>query len=124
MARPHQRVDERPVLGVDLAYTPTGVLPGPARTAPARRERVHVVAWGSVPDDLMPKLMGGDNLGDDFELVWCSGWEEKANDHLPHLMGLPTLPHLLLHPRLSNHRLPTNPPTPPPRKRRSKSKTA
>ncbi|HWF33090.1 MAG TPA: HAD domain-containing protein [Solirubrobacteraceae bacterium] len=30
-----------------------------------------------------------------FELVWCSGWEEKANEHLPHLLGLPaTLPYL------------------------------
>ncbi len=30
-----------------------------------------------------------------FELVWCSGWEEKANEHLPHLLGLPPgLPHL------------------------------
>jgi hypothetical protein len=24
-----------------------------------------------------------------FELAWCSGWEEKANEHLPHLLGLP-----------------------------------
>jgi hypothetical protein len=24
-----------------------------------------------------------------FELVWASGWEERANDHLPHLLGLP-----------------------------------
>jgi len=24
-----------------------------------------------------------------FEPVWCSGWEEKANEHLPHLLGLP-----------------------------------
>jgi len=24
-----------------------------------------------------------------FELVWCSGWEEKADEHLPHLLGLP-----------------------------------
>jgi HAD domain in Swiss Army Knife RNA repair proteins len=30
-----------------------------------------------------------------FELVWCSGWEEKADEHLPHLLGLPRgLPHL------------------------------
>jgi hypothetical protein len=29
-----------------------------------------------------------------FELVWASGWEEKANEHLPHLLGLPALPHL------------------------------
>jgi hypothetical protein len=25
----------------------------------------------------------------DFELVWCSGWEEKADEHLPHALGLP-----------------------------------
>jgi hypothetical protein len=28
-------------------------------------------------------------LGAIFELVWCSGWEERANEHLPHLLGLP-----------------------------------
>lgn len=30
-----------------------------------------------------------------FELVWASGWEEKANEYLPRLLGLPaTLPFL------------------------------
>ncbi|MGA7703643.1 MAG: HAD domain-containing protein [Solirubrobacteraceae bacterium] len=29
-----------------------------------------------------------------FELAWASGWEEKANEYLPHLLGLPKLPHL------------------------------
>jgi hypothetical protein len=29
-----------------------------------------------------------------FELAWCSGWEEKANEYLPHLLGLPELPFL------------------------------
>src|SRR5436305_950547 len=24
-----------------------------------------------------------------YELAWCSGWEEKANDYLPHALGLP-----------------------------------
>jgi hypothetical protein len=28
-------------------------------------------------------------LAGDFELVWASGWEEKADEHLPHLLGLP-----------------------------------
>ncbi len=23
-----------------------------------------------------------------YEQVWCSGWEEKANEYLPHLLGL------------------------------------
>jgi HAD domain in Swiss Army Knife RNA repair proteins len=30
-----------------------------------------------------------------FELVWASGWEEKANEYLPSLLGLPrALPYL------------------------------
>ena len=29
------------------------------------------------------------DLSEHFELVWASGWEERANDHLPHLLGLP-----------------------------------
>lgn len=34
-------------------------------------------------------------LGTEFRLVWCSGWEEKANEHLPLALGLPAgLPHL------------------------------
>ena len=24
-----------------------------------------------------------------YELVWCTGWEERANEHLPHALGLP-----------------------------------
>jgi len=33
-------------------------------------------------------------LAEHFELVWASGWEERANEYLPHLLGLPRLPHL------------------------------
>lgn len=28
-------------------------------------------------------------LASQFELVWCSGWEEKADEHLPFALGLP-----------------------------------
>ena len=28
-------------------------------------------------------------LVEHFELVWASGWEERADEHLPHLLGLP-----------------------------------
>jgi hypothetical protein len=28
-------------------------------------------------------------LGADFELAWCTGWEEKANEYLPHALGIP-----------------------------------
>ncbi|HZE04663.1 MAG TPA: HAD domain-containing protein [Solirubrobacteraceae bacterium] len=35
------------------------------------------------------------SLRNDFDLVWCSGWEEKADEHLPFALGLPAgLPHL------------------------------
>jgi hypothetical protein len=28
-------------------------------------------------------------LAERYELVWATGWEEKANEYLPHLLGLP-----------------------------------
>jgi hypothetical protein len=35
------------------------------------------------------------DLADAFDLVWCTGWEEKANEYLPALLGLPgPLPYL------------------------------
>jgi hypothetical protein len=33
-------------------------------------------------------------LSESFELVWASGWEEKANFYLPSILGLPDLPHV------------------------------
>ena len=33
-------------------------------------------------------------LSEHFELVWASGWEDKANFYLPELLGLPELPHV------------------------------
>jgi HAD domain in Swiss Army Knife RNA repair proteins len=34
-------------------------------------------------------------LADHYELVWATGWEERANDYLPELLGLPDeLPYL------------------------------
>ena len=35
------------------------------------------------------------DLARSFDLVWASGWEEKANEYLPHLLGLPSaLPYI------------------------------
>ncbi|HEV7482863.1 MAG TPA: hypothetical protein VGO13_07175 [Solirubrobacterales bacterium] len=42
-------------------------------------------------------LVAGDRLlrlSERFELVWASGWEDKANFYLPQLLGLPDLPHV------------------------------
>lgn len=33
-------------------------------------------------------------LEDRYELVWASGWEERANEYLPDVLGLPILPTL------------------------------
>lgn len=27
-----------------------------------------------------------------FELIWATGWEERANEYLPTILGIPTLP--------------------------------
>jgi hypothetical protein len=38
-------------------------------------------------------------LADRFELAWCTGWEDKANDYLPRALGLPgPLPHVTFDP--------------------------
>ncbi len=28
-------------------------------------------------------------LAPHFECVWCTGWKDRADDHLPHLLGVP-----------------------------------
>jgi hypothetical protein len=33
-------------------------------------------------------------LAEHYDLVWASGWEDKANYYLPEILGLPELPHL------------------------------
>jgi HAD domain in Swiss Army Knife RNA repair proteins len=36
-----------------------------------------------------------EQLAERYELIWATGWEETANEHLPHLLGLPGhLPYL------------------------------
>jgi len=81
----------RPILAVDI----DGVIslfgseekPDPATT------RFQLV--DGVPHLL--SLSAGDRLrrlSESFELVWASGWEDKANFYLPQLLGLPELPHI------------------------------
>ena len=39
------------------------------------------------------------DLGERYELVWCTGWEERADEHLPAVLGLPRgLSHLTFGP--------------------------
>jgi hypothetical protein len=40
-------------------------------------------------------LVAGDRLrrlAEVYDLVWATGWEEKANDYLPNILGMPELP--------------------------------
>ena len=41
--------------------------------------------------DAGPRL---NRLARTYELVWASGWEDRANDHLPGILGVPELPYL------------------------------
>jgi hypothetical protein len=68
------------LFGFDAAQPPPG--------------RLHLV--DGVPHFLSAEaaaLLG--DLHRDFDLVWCSGWEEKADEYLPFALGLPAgLAHL------------------------------
>jgi hypothetical protein len=41
--------------------------------------------------DTGPRL---NQLAKTYELIWASGWEDRANDHLPGILGVPELPFL------------------------------
>lgn len=55
-------------------------------------------SWHQV--DGIPHLLSHDaaehlqRLSGAYELVWCSGWKDRANDHLPHVLRLGPYPHL------------------------------
>jgi hypothetical protein len=43
-----------------------------------------------IPHGLSPRAAATlRELADTFECVWCTGWKDRADDHLPHLLGLP-----------------------------------
>ena len=33
-------------------------------------------------------------LAEHYDMVWATGWEDRANDYLPNILGVPELPHL------------------------------
>jgi hypothetical protein len=63
------------------------------------QDRPPAGSWLNV--DGMPHLISAAasehllTLGRTFELVWCTGWEDRADEHLPHLLGLPVRPPFL-----------------------------
>lgn len=80
---------EKPVLAVDV----DGVVSlfGFEQTPPDSVGRFHLI-------DGMPHFISSSagerlrRLLDRYELVWATGWEDKANDYLPTILGLPPLP--------------------------------
>jgi hypothetical protein len=64
--------------------------------APNRRPPGRMVLVDGLPHHLSSeagRLAAG--LAQTFELVWCTGWEDRADDHLPSALGLPKgLPHI------------------------------
>jgi hypothetical protein len=79
--------DNRPVLAVDV----DGVISlfgfeGPINQAPGRFHLIDGIAH-CISDRAGPQLV---KLSDTYELVWATGWEDRANDHLPLILGLPS----------------------------------
>lgn len=76
---------ERPILFVDVdgvlslfGFESADDLPGPFHW-------IDGIAH-CIPPDSGPRLA---RLADRFELVWATGWEEKANEYLPRILSLP-----------------------------------
>lgn len=79
----------RPILAVDV----DGVISLFGFDEPPDRE----VARFELIDGMVHciSLVAGERLrrlSEHYELVWATGWEDKANDYLPNILGLPELP--------------------------------
>ena len=76
----------KPILFVDVdgvislfGFAPgVGQLPGPLHW-------IDGIAH-CIPEDVGQRLV---TLAERFELVWATGWEQRANEHLPYLLKLP-----------------------------------
>jgi hypothetical protein len=75
------------LFGFDQAMEPGGAAP---QKAPGEFHLIdgmlHCIAL-----ETGPRL---NRLSQSYELVWASGWEDRANDHLPAILGVPELPYL------------------------------
>jgi hypothetical protein len=80
------KLPRQPILFVDVdgvislfGFAPdAGKLPGPLHW-------VDGIAH-CIPKEIGARLV---TLAQRFELVWATGWEERANEHLPHILELP-----------------------------------
>jgi Swiss Army Knife RNA repair-like protein len=84
--RAQHKSDSRPVLFVDVdgvvslfGFNPTGKPPGSFHSIDGI---IHLIGA-----DVASRLA---RLTDRYELVWATGWEEKANEYLIHILGMPS----------------------------------
>jgi hypothetical protein len=81
----------RPILAVDI----DGVVSLFGSETPPDRATTRLQLVDGVPHSISLRAGGRLlRLSERFELVWASGWEDKANFYLPQLLGLPELPHV------------------------------
>jgi hypothetical protein len=83
--------DARPLLFVDVdgvislfGFDPSGGVPGSFLSVDGI---LHCI--GSEAGRRLARL------AERYELVWATGWEEKANEYLPHVLGIPSNLHTL-----------------------------
>jgi hypothetical protein len=76
--------NERPPLFVDVdgvlslfGFPPEGDLPGPFHFIDGIAHCIPAASGARL-----------ERLAERFELVWATGWEEKANEYLPRILGL------------------------------------
>jgi hypothetical protein len=77
---------ERPVLALDV----DGVISlfgfeGSMDRAPGRFHLINGMAH-CIPDGIGDRLR---RLSSDYEIIWATGWEDRANERLPEILGLP-----------------------------------
>jgi len=77
---------ERPILALDV----DGVVSlfgfeGPLDQAPGRFHLIDGMAH-CIPDGIGERLR---RLSEHYDVIWATGWEDRANDRLPEILGLP-----------------------------------
>ena len=93
-----KEADDRPILAVDI----DGVISlfgfdepfEPGRTDPDKAPgQFHLIdgMLHCIALETGPRL---NRLAETYRLIWASGWEDRANDHLPAILGVAELPYL------------------------------
>jgi HAD domain in Swiss Army Knife RNA repair proteins len=77
--------DERPILALDV----DGVISlfgfeGPLDEAPGTFHLINGVAH-CIPENVGERIQ---RLAEHYEIVWATGWEDRANERLPQILGL------------------------------------